>query len=36
MYQDADTPADVEAKILQLRAPLVAQIHSYRQQQAQG
>jgi hypothetical protein len=35
-YQCADTPAEVEAQIAHLRAPLLAQIHAYRQQQAQG
>jgi hypothetical protein len=36
IHQSADTPAEVEAKIAHLRVPLLAQIHTYRQQQAQG
>jgi hypothetical protein len=36
IHQCADTPAEVEATIAHLRAPLLAQIHTYRQQQAQG
>jgi hypothetical protein len=36
IHQGADTPEEVEAKIAHLRAPLLAQIHAYRQQQAQG
>src|SRR2546426_7610686 len=36
IHQCADTPEEVEAKIAHLRAPLLAQITTYRQQQAQG